>query len=66
MQNIQAQLAGGIYVGVEHGADEFDLRRLVGVLLLELHNEPECAIFERCIRWAYDYGIPGEKMWSVI
>jgi hypothetical protein len=61
LQNVQAQLAGGVYVGVEHLADEFDLGRLVGVLLLKLHDESECAIFKRCVRWAYDYGIPRKK-----
>lgn len=61
LQNVQAQLAGGVYVGVEHLADELDLRRLVGVLLFKLHDESECAIFKRCICRAYDYGVPREK-----
>lgn len=61
LQNVQAQLAGGVYVGVEHLADEFDLGRLVGVLLFKLHDKSKCAIFKRCIRRAYNYGIPGDK-----
>lgn len=61
LQNVQAQLAGGVYVGVEHLADELDLGRLIGVLLFKLHDESECAIFKRRIRWAYDYGIPGGR-----
>jgi hypothetical protein len=31
---------------MEHGADELDARRLVGVLLFEVHDESECAILE--------------------
>lgn len=65
LQNVQAQLAGGVYVGVEHLADKLDLGRLVGVLLFELHDESECAIFKRCIRRADDYGVPekNKKGW---
>lgn len=58
LQDIQAELAGGIDVGVEHLADKLDLRRLVWVLLFELHNESEGAIFKRSVCRAYDDGVP--------
>jgi hypothetical protein len=58
LENVQAQLAGGVDVGVEHLADELDLGRLVGVLLFELHDEPKRSIFKRRIGWSYDDGIP--------
>ena len=44
---------------MEHLADEFDPGRLVRVLLLEVHDKPECAILEGCISRADDYGVPG-------
>jgi hypothetical protein len=43
---------------VEHLTDEFDLRGFVGVLLLELHDEPESAILERRVCGADDDGVP--------
>lgn len=61
LQNVQAQLAGGVYIGVEHLAYKFDLGRLIGVLLFELHDESECAIFKRCVRGADDDGVPRKR-----
>lgn len=58
LQNVETQFAGSVYVGVEHLADEFDLRWLVGVLLFELHNEAERSILERSIGWSDDDCIP--------
>ena len=43
---------------MKHGADEFDAGWLVWILLLELHDESESAIFEGRISWADDYRIP--------
>lgn len=60
LKNIQAQFASGVYVGVEHVADEFDSGRFVRVLLFEVHNESECAVFEGSICWADDDCVPFE------
>ena len=43
---------------MEHLADEFHARGLVGVLFFEVHDQAECAIFERRIGGADDDGIP--------
>lgn len=43
---------------MEHGADEFDSGRLVWILLLKMHNQSECAVFEWSIRGANNHGIP--------
>lgn len=58
LEDVQTQLAGGVDVGVKHGADELDRWWLVGILLLEVHHEPECAIFEGGIGGADDNGVP--------
>ena len=58
LQDIEAQFARGIDIGVKHLADELDGRRLVGVLLLEVHHKSEGSIFERGIRRSYYNGIP--------
>lgn len=46
---------------MEHLADELDLRRLVGVLLLELHNKSKSSILERGIGRANNNGVPVEN-----
>lgn len=47
LKDIKAQLSRRIYVWMEHLADELHNRRLVRILLLELHDEPEGAILKR-------------------
>jgi hypothetical protein len=44
---------------VEHLRDELDAGRLVGVLLLEVHDEAEGAVLEGCVGGTDDYGVPG-------
>lgn len=44
---------------MEHLTDKLDLRRLVGILLLELHDKPECAVLKGGICRSYDHSIPG-------
>lgn len=58
LQDIQAELARGIYVGVEHLAEEFDLWRLVRVLLFELHDESKGSVLERCVGRSDDDCVP--------
>jgi hypothetical protein len=43
---------------MEHLADEFDARRFVGVLLFEVHDQAEGAVFEGRVGWADDDGVP--------
>lgn len=58
LQDIQAELARAVNVGVEHCADELDARGLVWIRLLEMHHQPECPIFERRVRRSDDNCIP--------
>lgn len=58
LENVKAQLACTVHVGVEHLADELDSRRLVWILLLEVHHKAERSIFEGSIGRADDDGIP--------
>ena len=58
LKNIQAQLAGGVDIGVEHLAYELDSRGLVGILLFKMHHESKSSIFERSIGRPDDNGIP--------
>ena len=51
---------------MEHLADEFDLRWLIGILLLELHYQSKCSIFKRGIGRANDDSIPGNTMVSSV
>jgi hypothetical protein len=46
LEDIQAQFPCRVYVRVEHLTDEFHKRRLIRILLFELHNESESAVFE--------------------
>lgn len=62
LKNIEAKLAGSIDIGVEHLADEFDTRWLVGILFLKVHHQAECAILEWGIGGADDDGIPVELL----
>jgi hypothetical protein len=43
---------------MEHLADEFNTRGLVGILFLEVHDQAECAILEGGVGGANDDGIP--------
>ncbi len=45
---------------MKHLADEFDAGWLIGVLLLEVHDKSESAIFKRCIRRSDNDGVPFE------
>ncbi len=47
LEDVQADAAIVVDVGVKHGRNEADLGRLVGVLLGELQLEPERATFPR-------------------
>lgn len=46
---------------MEHLADELDLRRFVGVLLLELHDKSESPILKGGIGRSNNNGIPAES-----
>ena len=58
LQYIQTQLAGAVNIWMKHLANELDARRLVGVLLFEVHDEAEGAVFEGRVRGADDDGVP--------
>jgi len=62
LQDIQAEFACGVYVGVEHVADKLDRGWFIGVLFLEMHHEPEGAVFEGCICWADDDCVPSHDI----
>lgn len=47
---------------MEHGGNEFDAGGLVGVLLFEVHDEAEGAVFEGRVRGADYYCVPGEVL----
>ena len=58
LQNVQAEFSGAIDIRMEHLADKLDSGWLIGILLFEMHDESEGSIFERCICWSDDYGVP--------
>ena len=58
LQDVETQLSRTVDVGVEHGADELDARRLVGVCFLEVHDEAEGPIFEWRVCGADDDCVP--------
>jgi hypothetical protein len=62
LKNVQAELSGGVNVGVKHLADELDLRRLVWVLFLELHHQSKGAVFEWGVSGADNHGVPGHDI----
>lgn len=64
LQDIQAQIAGGVDIRVEHGADEFDLRRLVWVLFLKMHHQPKGAVLEGCVGGTDDDGVPARGVFA--
>ena len=61
LQNVQAELPGGVDVWVEHLADEFDGGRLIRILLFELHHQPECSILEGGVAGSDDYRVPAAE-----
>ena len=58
LQNVEAELARRVHVGVEHLTDELDRGRLVGVLLLKVHHQSESAVLKRGIGRSNDDGVP--------
>lgn len=58
LQDVQAQLASSVDVGMKHLADKLDGGWLVRVLLLKMHHKAECAIFEGCIGGSNDDSVP--------
>lgn len=58
LQNIQAQLSSIINIRMEHLANKLDARRFVWVLFFEVHDESECAVFERRVRRPDDDCVP--------
>lgn len=58
LQNIQAQLPSIINIRMEHLANKLDARRFVWVLFFEVHDESECAVFERRVRRPDDDCVP--------
>ena len=59
LKNVEAELTGSIHIWMEHLADKLHTGRLVGVLFFKIHDQAECAIFERRVGGADDDGIPG-------
>lgn len=58
LQNIEAKLACSIYVRVKHLTYKLDTGWLIRILLLEVHHQTECAIFEGSIGGTNNDGIP--------
>jgi hypothetical protein len=48
----------GEYGGLYHARNEFDLRWFIRIIFIKLHDEFECAVFERSICRTDDDGIP--------
>lgn len=62
LQDIQAQLPGGVDVRVKHLRDELDAGRLVGILLLKVHHQAEGSVLERSIGRSDDDGVPSHNI----
>jgi len=58
LQDIQTKFTGGVDIGVKHLTNEFHRRRLIRILLLEMHDETESAILEWGINRADYNGVP--------
>lgn len=58
LENVKAQLACAVHVGVKHLADELDTWRLVRILLLKVHYQAKGSVFEGRIGRSDDDGIP--------
>jgi hypothetical protein len=61
LKDVQTKLAAAIDIGVEHLTDELHARGLIGILLLEVHDETESAILEWRVCRANDDGVPEER-----
>lgn len=59
LENVEAKFACAVDIGVKHLANELDAGCLVWVLLLEMQDESECAIFKGGICRANNDGVPG-------
>lgn len=64
LQNVQAQLTGGVYVWMEHLANELDCRWLVWILLLKVHNKSKGTVFKGSVRGSDDHSIPSHDIIS--
>lgn len=62
LQNVETELTGSVDIGMEHLTDEFDARRLVGVLFLKIHHKAKGSILKGCIGWSNDNGIPMDAL----
>lgn len=58
LQDVKAQLARGVDVGVEHLANELDGWRLVWILLFKVHYEAEGSVLKGRVCWADNDSIP--------
>ena len=58
LQDVKTELACPVYIRMEHGAEKLDRRGLIGILLIERHDKPECPVFKRCIGGTNDHRIP--------
>lgn len=58
LEDIQAELARGVDIWMEHLADELDRGGLVGILLLEVHDQPKGAVLEWCVDGSDNDGVP--------
>lgn len=65
LEDIEAQLARGVHVRVEHLTDELHKRRLIWILLLELHDESEGTVFEWRVGGSDDDRVPGVELATV-
>jgi hypothetical protein len=51
---------------MKHLADKLDSRRLIGILFLKMHDQPEGAVLEGGVRGADDDSIPVARRLSVL
>jgi hypothetical protein len=65
LKDIETELSCAVDVGMEHLADELDAGRLVWVLFLEMHDQPECAILKRGIGGTNNNGVPSDLIRSL-
>jgi hypothetical protein len=58
LENIEAEFAGAVDIGMKHLANKLDAGRFVGILFLKVHHQAEGSIFEGRIGRADNDGIP--------
>jgi hypothetical protein len=58
LKDVQAKLARGIYVWMEHVTDELDGWRFIWILFFKMHHESKGPVFERGICRSDDDGVP--------